>query len=194
MLGQSVPPILLYLPDLPWTIVSGNCSMITLNAMTKSNNWKMFICKSHIVWKLLKISHLNFSILALSEAIFVWSRCLTSSFMFFQKPKLTFIRHFFLNFCPLKMLKWDIFYDFQTPWECDESYLSCWSIYSRDEITNCLAEMMNPRYRFEELTRAERVACIKGLRVTIEDRRGELLMKEIERRISEQSSNAEYEA
>ena len=92
------------------------------------------------------------------------------------------------------MLKWDIFYDFQTPWECDKSYLSCWSIYSRDEITNCLAEMMNPRYRFEELTRAERVACIKGLRVTIEDRRGELLMKEIERRISEQSSNAEYEA
>ena len=72
--------------------------------------------------------------------------------------------------------------------------LSCLSIYSRDEITNCLAEMMNPRYRFEELTRAERVACIKGLRVTIEDRRGELLMKEIERRISEQSSNAEYEA
>ena len=60
-------PILLYLPDLPWTIVSGNCSMITLNAMTKSNNWKMFICKSHIVWKLLKISH--FSILALSDNI-----------------------------------------------------------------------------------------------------------------------------
>ena len=66
-----------------------------------------------------------------------------------------------------------------------------WSNFSRDEITNCLAEMMNPRYRFEELTRAERVACIKGLRVTIEDRRGELLMKEIERRINEQSSNGE---
>ena len=95
LLGQSVPPILLYLPDLPWTIVSGNCSMITLNAMTKSNNWKMFICKSHIVWKFLKISHLKFSILALSEAIFVWSRCLTSSFRFFQKPKIDLYSTFF---------------------------------------------------------------------------------------------------
>lgn len=77
--------------------------------------------------------------------------------------------------------------------KCHDEVKQLKNVYM-DEITNCLAEMMNPRYRFEELTRAERVACIKGLRVTIEDRRGELLMKEIERRISEQSSNAEYEA
>ena len=62
-----------------------------------------------------------------------------------------------------------------------------------DEITNCLAEMMNPRYRFEELSRAQRVACIKNLRITIEDRRGELLMNEIERRINAQT-NPEYGA
>jgi hypothetical protein len=32
---------------------------------------------------------------------------------------------------------------------------------SRNQITNCLVEMMNPKFRFEILSRAERVACIK---------------------------------
>jgi hypothetical protein len=53
--------------------------------------------------------------------------------------------------------------------------------------------MMNPRYRFEDLTRADRVACIKQLRVTIEDRRGELLMREIERRINENKAEDDGE-
>ncbi len=45
--------------------------------------------------------------------------------------------------------------------------------------------MMNPRFRFDLLDRADRVQCVKDLRTLIEDRRGVLLMREIEARINE---------
>jgi len=61
------------------------------------------------------------------------------------------------------------------------------NVYS-DDLTQCIAEMMNPRFRFETKGRAERVSCIKGLRVKIELRRGELLSREFERRIAERTN------
>jgi len=61
------------------------------------------------------------------------------------------------------------------------------NVYSGD-LTQCIAEMMNPRFRFETKGRAERVSCIKGLRVKIELRRGELLSREFERRIAERTN------
>merc|ERR1712142_1190240 len=59
--------------------------------------------------------------------------------------------------------------------------------YYSEKITSCLVEMMNPKYRFETKSRAQRVQCIKQLRVTIEQRRGDLLLREVERRIQERS-------
>ena len=55
-------------------------------------------------------------------------------------------------------------------------------------MTECLAEMMNPRFRFDLLGRADRVQCVKDMRILMEDRRGVLLMREIENRISESGS------
>merc|ERR1712212_223040 len=69
---------------------------------------------------------------------------------------------------------------------CGEESATIKNIYSL-ELTTCIAEMMNPRYRFEGKSRADRVQCIKQLRVTIEQRRGELLLSEIERRIRERT-------
>ena len=37
----------------------------------------------------------------------------------------------------------------------------------RDKATNCLAEMMNEKFRFDNLTRAERVNCIKYVYISI---------------------------
>jgi len=65
---------------------------------------------------------------------------------------------------------------------CPEESSQIKNVYSL-ELSKCIAEMMNPRYLFAGKTRAERVQCIKQLRVTIEQRRGTLLLNEIERRI-----------
>jgi len=54
-------------------------------------------------------------------------------------------------------------------------------IYS-ETLTECIQEMMNPRYKLPK-NRAERVQCIKQLRVDIEQRRGELLFVQIQDRI-----------
>jgi len=70
---------------------------------------------------------------------------------------------------------------------CPEESSQIKNVYSLG-LSKCIAEMMNPRYRFEGQTRAERVQCIKQLRVTIEQRRGDLLLSEIERRIRERSN------
>jgi len=76
---------------------------------------------------------------------------------------------------------------FQENLVCKEEVDQIKQFYS-EHITRCLAEMMNPKYRFETKTRAEKVQCIKGLRVAIEQRRGELLLKEVERRINAKSA------
>jgi len=65
---------------------------------------------------------------------------------------------------------------------CPEESAQIKNFYS-DQLTKCIAEMMNPKYRFENKSRQDRVACIKQLRVTIENRRGDLLLREIEKRI-----------
>merc|ERR1712212_1342938 len=71
---------------------------------------------------------------------------------------------------------------------CPEESSQIKNVYSL-ELTNCIDEMMNPRYRFEGKSRADRVQCIKQLRVTIEQRRGALLLNEIERRIRERTNS-----
>jgi len=76
---------------------------------------------------------------------------------------------------------------FQENLVCKEEVDQIKQFYS-EHISRCLAEMMNPKYRFETKTRAEKVQCIKGLRVAIEQRRGELLLKEVERRINSKSA------
>jgi len=76
---------------------------------------------------------------------------------------------------------------FQENLVCKEEVDQIKQFYS-EHITRCLGEMMNPKYRFETKTRAEKVQCIKGLRVAIEQRRGELLLKEVERRINQKSA------
>merc|ERR1719431_1629482 len=70
---------------------------------------------------------------------------------------------------------------------CPEESSQIKNVYSL-ELSKCIAEMMNPRYRFEGKNRAERVQCIKTLRVVIEQRRGALLLNEIERRIRERAN------
>lgn len=62
--------------------------------------------------------------------------------------------------------------DLQCPLEKDQiknTYMT--------KVTTCLAEMMAPKYKLENLSRAEKVKCIKGLRQDIEQRRGDLLME-----------------
>jgi len=54
-----------------------------------------------------------------------------------------------------------------------------------DQLTKCLSEMMNPRVDFTGKSRAERVQCVKELRITIEDRRGVLLLREVEKSIQQ---------
>jgi len=73
---------------------------------------------------------------------------------------------------------------------CHEEVNQIKTVYM-DQLTQCLVEMMNPRISFTTKSRAERVACVKQLRVTIEDRRGELLMREIEKRIKQQETDQE---
>ncbi|TRY76845.1 hypothetical protein TCAL_06875 [Tigriopus californicus] len=72
---------------------------------------------------------------------------------------------------------------FQDNLQCKEEVEQIKNIYAQ-KITDCLSEMMNPRYRFDLLGRAERVQCVKDLRILLEDRRGVLLMREIEARIN----------
>merc|ERR1712210_15434 len=54
-----------------------------------------------------------------------------------------------------------------------------------DQLTKCLGEMMNPRVDFGSKSRAERVQCVKELRIAIEDRRGVLLLREVEKSIQQ---------
>jgi len=76
---------------------------------------------------------------------------------------------------------------FQENLVCTEEVDQIKQFYS-EKISLCLAEMMNPKYRFESKSRAQRVQCIKQLRVTIEQRRGDLLLREVDRRIKERES------
>lgn len=63
-----------------------------------------------------------------------------------------------------------------------------------DQLTKCLAEMMNPRVDFGSKSRAERVQCVKELRIAIEDRRGVLLLREVEKSIQQaQGASADEE-
>jgi len=63
-----------------------------------------------------------------------------------------------------------------------------------DQLSKCLAEMMNPRVDFGSKSRAERVQCVKELRIAIEDRRGVLLLREVEKSIQQaQGASADEE-
>jgi len=49
-----------------------------------------------------------------------------------------------------------------------------------DRVTQCMAQMMNPRIQFETLSRRARIECTKELRTTVEDRIQTLLEAELE--------------
>ena len=49
---------------------------------------------------------------------------------------------------------------FQANLECKEEVEQIKNIYGQ-KVTECLAEMMNPRFRFDLLGRADRVKCVK---------------------------------
>jgi len=67
---------------------------------------------------------------------------------------------------------------------CHEEVTQIKSTYV-DQLTACLSEMMNPRIDFTSRSRAERVRCVKELRISIEERRGELLLREVEKSIQQ---------
>jgi len=67
---------------------------------------------------------------------------------------------------------------------CHEEVNQIKSTYA-DQLSTCLGEMMNPRINFATRSRAERVRCVKELRISIEERRGELLLREVEKSIQQ---------
>ena len=70
---------------------------------------------------------------------------------------------------------------------CHEETSQIKTLYS-PKLTKCIAEMLHPRYAFKSKSRTERVRCIKQLRVKIEERRGDLLLREIDRKFTSEAS------
>jgi len=74
--------------------------------------------------------------------------------------------------------------------KCKEEVEQIKNVYN-DQITQCLTEMMEPNYDFENLERHLRVDCMKQLRNKVEERRGMLWMRELMKKIQEQESSGE---
>jgi septum formation topological specificity factor MinE len=53
-----------------------------------------------------------------------------------------------------------------------------------DLLNKCMIEFMNPKVKFSEMTRLQRISCIKGLRNSMEDRTAKLLQFELEKSLS----------
>lgn len=52
------------------------------------------------------------------------------------------------------------------------------------QLNKCMIEFMNPKVKFSEMTRLQRISCIKGLRNSMEDRTAKLLQFELEKSLS----------
>jgi len=53
-----------------------------------------------------------------------------------------------------------------------------------DQLNKCMIEFMNPKVKFSQMTRLQRISCIKGLRNSMEDRTAKLLQFELEKSLS----------
>ena len=53
-------------------------------------------------------------------------------------------------------------------------------IIIRDQLGRCMAEFMNGKLKFSQMSRLQRIGCIKELRTMMESRMGELLKAELE--------------
>jgi len=53
-----------------------------------------------------------------------------------------------------------------------------------NQLNKCMIEFMNPKVKFSEMTRLQRISCIKGLRNSMEDRTAKLLQYELEKSLS----------
>lgn len=51
-------------------------------------------------------------------------------------------------------------------------------------LQKCMIEFMNPKVKFSEMSRLQRISCIKGLRNMMEDRTAALLQAELEKSLS----------
>merc|ERR1712058_150855 len=49
-----------------------------------------------------------------------------------------------------------------------------------DQLGKCMAEFMNGKLKFSQMSRIQRIGCIKELRTMMESRMGELLKAELE--------------
>ena len=55
----------------------------------------------------------------------------------------------------------------------------------RTQLTKCMAEFMNGKLKFSEMSRLERISCTKDLRNAMEIRMGRLLQSELEKSLNE---------
>ena len=55
----------------------------------------------------------------------------------------------------------------------------------RTQLTMCMAEFMNAKLKFSEMSRLETISCTKELRNAMEIRMGRLLQSELEKSLNE---------
>jgi hypothetical protein len=53
------------------------------------------------------------------------------------------------------------------------------------QLNKCMAEFMNGRLKFEEMSKSQRIGCTKVLRTKMEERTSELLSVELEQSINQ---------
>ena len=56
---------------------------------------------------------------------------------------------------------------------------------SRTQLNKCMAEFMNGKLKFSEMSRLQRISCTKELRSSMETRMGKLLQFELEKSLNE---------
>ena len=55
----------------------------------------------------------------------------------------------------------------------------------RTQLNKCMAEFMNGKLKFSEMSRLQRISCTKELRNAMESRMGKLLQFELEKSLNE---------
>ena len=58
-------------------------------------------------------------------------------------------------------------------------------LITRPQLNKCMAEFMNGKLKFSEMSRLQRISCTKVLRTAMESRKAELLKVELEKSLNE---------
>ena len=58
-------------------------------------------------------------------------------------------------------------------------------MFNRPQLNKCMAEFMNGKLKFSEMSRLQRISCTKILRTAMESRKAELLKVELEKSLNE---------